>query len=48
MDQRIINLFDEYTHAPLTRKEFLTRLAKLTGSLTLAMSLLPMLENNYA
>jgi carboxymethylenebutenolidase len=48
MDQRIINLFDEYTHAPLTRKEFITRLAKLTGSLTLAMSLLPMLENNYA
>ncbi|QHL89263.1 dienelactone hydrolase family protein [Nibribacter ruber] len=48
MDQRIINLFDEYTHAPLTRKEFLTRLAKLTGSLTLAMSLLPLLENNYA
>nr|WP_207431817.1 dienelactone hydrolase family protein [Sabulibacter ruber] len=48
MDQRIINLFDEYTHAPLTRKEFISRLAKLTGSLTLAMSLLPMLENNYA
>ncbi|GAA4294844.1 dienelactone hydrolase family protein [Nibribacter koreensis] len=48
MDQRIINLFDEYTHEPLTRKEFITRLAKLTGSLTLAMSLLPMLENNYA
>ncbi|ALJ00011.1 dienelactone hydrolase family protein [Rufibacter tibetensis] len=48
MDQRIINLFDEYTHVPLTRKEFITRLAKLTGSLTLAMSLLPMLENNYS
>ncbi|GGK86462.1 dienelactone hydrolase family protein [Rufibacter glacialis] len=48
MDQRIINLFDEYTHAPLSRKEFITRLAKLTGSLTLALSLLPLLENNYA
>ncbi|AKQ45004.1 carboxymethylenebutenolidase [Rufibacter radiotolerans] len=48
MDQRIINLFDEYTHAPLTRKEFLGRLAKLTGSLTLAMAMLPLLENNYA
>ncbi|WP_446692564.1 dienelactone hydrolase family protein [Rufibacter immobilis] len=48
MDQRIVNLFDEYTHAPLTRKEFISRLAKLTGSLTLAMSLLPLLENNYA
>ncbi|MGV3540635.1 MAG: dienelactone hydrolase family protein [Rufibacter sp.] len=48
MDQRIIYLFDEYTHAPLTRKEFIRRLAKLTGSITVAMSLLPLLENNYA
>ncbi|MBA9076372.1 dienelactone hydrolase family protein [Rufibacter quisquiliarum] len=48
MDQRIINLFDEYTHVPLSRKEFISRLVKLTGSLTLALALLPQLENNYA
>ena len=48
MDQRIINLFDEYTHKPLTRSEFITRLAKLTGSLTAAMSVLPLLEVNSA
>ncbi|WP_192820249.1 dienelactone hydrolase family protein [Rufibacter sp. LB8] len=48
MDQRIINLYDEYTHAPLSRKEFINRLAKLTGSLALAMTVLPLLENNYA
>lgn len=46
MDQRIIKLFDEYTHTPLSRQEFMTRLAKLTGSV--AMTVLPMLENNYA
>ena len=48
MDQRIINLFDEYTHTPLSRKEFISKLAKLTGSLAMAMSVLPLLENNYA
>lgn len=48
MDQRIINLFDEYTHKPLTREEFLSRLARLTGSTAAAMALLPMLEVNYA
>jgi carboxymethylenebutenolidase len=48
MDQRIINLFDEYTHKPLTREAFIKRLAKLTGSMTAAMAVLPMLEVNYA
>lgn len=48
MDQRIINLFDEYTHKPLKRDEFLKRLAKLTGSMASAMAVLPLLEINYA
>jgi len=48
MDQRIINLYDEYTHKPLNRQEFLKRLTILAGSAVAAMSLLPILENNYA
>lgn len=48
MDQRIINLFDEYTHKPLTREVFLKRLATLTGSTAAAMAVLPLLEVNYA
>lgn len=48
MDQRIINLFDEYTHKPLKRDEFLKRLASLTGSMTAALATLPLLEINYA
>ena len=48
MDQRIINLFDEYTHKPLARDEFIGRLAKITGSAAAAMAVLPMLEVNYA
>lgn len=48
MDQQIINLYDEYTHKPLSRQEFLSRLAILAGGTAAAMTLLPMLEVNYA
>jgi len=48
MDQRIINLFDEYTHKPLSRDTFLKRLANLAGGTTAALALLPLLEVNYA
>ncbi|MBT1702692.1 dienelactone hydrolase family protein [Chryseosolibacter indicus] len=48
MDQRIINLYDEYTHKPLTREDFIQKLIKLTGSTTAAFSILPLLEVNYA
>ena len=48
MDQRIINLFDEYTHKPLSREVFIGRLTKLTGSTAAAMAVLPLLEVNYA
>ena len=48
MDQRIISLYDEYTHKPLTRQEFMRRLILLTGGVTAAMTILPLLEVNYA
>ena len=48
MDQKIINLYDEYTHSKLDRKDFLKKLAIITGSTALAMTVLPLLENNYA
>ena len=48
MDQQIINLYDEYTHKPLSRQEFLKRLTLLAGGTATAMALLPMLEVNYA
>ena len=48
MDQQIINLYDEYTHRPLSRQEFLKRLAMLAGGTAAALSLLPLLESNYA
>lgn len=48
MDQRIINLYDEYTHTPLSRSEFISKLVLLTGSLAAAMSVLPLIEVNGA
>ena len=48
MEQQIINLHDEYTHKPLDRQEFISRLIKMAGSTAAAMALLPMLEINAA
>ena len=48
MDQQIINLYDDYTHTPLTRQEFIRRLILITGSVTAAMSVLPLIEVNAA
>lgn len=46
MDQRIINLYDEYTHKPLPRRVFLERLAKLTGGMAAALAVLPLIETS--
>jgi len=48
MDKKIIDLYDEYTHAPLDRRVFISRLTALAGSTAAASALLPLLENNYA
>ncbi|MEY4609805.1 MAG: hypothetical protein RL246_124 [Bacteroidota bacterium] len=46
--QEMIRLFDEYTHRPLRRDEFLSQLARLAGGTAAAMTLLPALEGSYA
>ena len=48
MDQKIINLYDSYTHSQINRKEFIKKLSILTGGMAIAMTMLPLLENNYA
>ncbi len=48
IEQPIIDLYDEYTHAPLDRRVFLERLVTLTGSAAAAMAVLPLLGPNYA
>lgn len=48
MEERWIDLYDEYTHRPLERRVFLRRLAALAGGAAGAAAALPLLENNYA
>jgi|SRR5690606_28206764 len=48
MDQRIINLYDRFTHSQIGRKEFMKQLVLLTGSTAAAMHVMPLLQNNYA
>ena|SRR5258705_4848874 len=48
MDQKIINLYDEYIHsATISRADFLKRLTLITGSIALTQSVLSQIENNY-
>ncbi len=48
MDQRIINLYDQFTHGGMNRRDFLDRLTGLAGSAAAGAALLPLLQNNYA
>jgi carboxymethylenebutenolidase len=48
MDQRIINLYDNFTHGGMSRRDFIDRLTKLAGSTAAATALLPLLQNDYA
>lgn len=47
MDQKIIQLYDEYTHSTMSRRTFMDRLTALAGSAG-AAALLPALQNDYA
>jgi carboxymethylenebutenolidase len=48
MDQRIIDLYDRFTHGGISRRAFLDQLALLAGSAAAAAGLLPLLANDYA
>jgi carboxymethylenebutenolidase len=48
VDRRIIDLYNEYVHTALPRREFMTRLVSIAGSATAAMAILPFIEPNYA
>ena len=48
MDQRIIDLYDDFTHGGISRRLLLDRLAEIAGSSAAALALLPLLQNDYA
>ncbi|HEU4780851.1 MAG TPA: dienelactone hydrolase family protein [Steroidobacteraceae bacterium] len=48
VDRRIIDLYNEYVHTALPRREFMMRLASIAGGSAAAMAILPFIEPNYA
>jgi carboxymethylenebutenolidase len=48
MDQKIIALYDEFTHKPLPRRVFIERLTALVGSVAAANAAIALLEPNAA
>jgi carboxymethylenebutenolidase len=48
MDQKIIDLYDAYTHGAVGRRDFLDRLAQIGGGAAAAAALLGVLQNDYA
>ncbi len=48
MDQKIIDLHDDYSNGLLDRREFIKKLAFLAGGTAAAIALLPLIENKYA
>jgi carboxymethylenebutenolidase len=48
MEQRIINLYDSFTHGYIDRRTFTGRLTELAGSAAAATAILPLLQCDYS
>lgn len=48
MDARIKSLYNEYIHGDMPRREFFRRVTEIAGSVTVASSLVALLEPNWA
>lgn len=48
LKQEWIELYDQFTHGTMSRRDFTDRLAKLAGGAAAAAALVPLLQNNYA
>jgi carboxymethylenebutenolidase len=48
IEQEWIDLYDQFTHGTMSRRDFTDRLTKLAGGAAAAAALVPLLQNNYA
>ena len=48
MDQKIIDLYNDYIHGEMPRRSFLRRVAEIAGGAAAASAILPFIENNFA
>ena len=47
MEQRIIDLYDSFTHGFLSRRDFMDRLTEVAGSTAAAVAILPLAYAGY-
>ena len=48
MDQKIIDLYDDFIHGGMNRREFLERLTKVVGSVAAATTAMSLLQSDFA
>jgi carboxymethylenebutenolidase len=48
MDQKVFDLYDEFIHGGMNRRDFLDRLTKLVGSSTAAFAMMSALQSDFA
>jgi carboxymethylenebutenolidase len=48
MNQKIIDLYNDYIHGDMPRRSFLRRVAEIAGGAAAASAILPLIETNYA
>src|ERR1700730_11664082 len=48
MDQKIIDLYDRFTHGEISRRVLLGRMTALTGTAAAAAALVPLLQCDYS
>ena len=48
LKQEWIELYDQFTHGTMSRRDFMERLARAAGGAAAAAALVPVLQNNYA
>jgi carboxymethylenebutenolidase len=48
IDPRVIDLYNEFIHSTLPRRDFMARLVKIVGTPAAAAAVLPLIECNYA
>lgn len=48
IDQKVVDLYDSFTHGLIDRRTFMERLTAIAGSVAAATAMLPLLQNDYA
>jgi carboxymethylenebutenolidase len=48
VDQKVVELYDQYVHGDMPRRTFINRVARIVGGAAAAALVIPLIEPNYA